>query len=933
MWVTWGEYVVVFDALVADCLINNANYFQLQHESVAFRFAKKVFPTDFSFIAVIEQSSKVRISAKAPPKRSQTRNFVQGDTQSSRLVYKRVSRNISAFETEIQGTSYTKPESQSLLSWHYITGDTDGLWINLWDGVAATLVVKDEPMKHRATFCNDASFSWLETDTIMLEVCGLKNMGTSFSDPGLQLAGVANVQLNGSRGGVPLGLVQSVTSQFVYMPHMSNASEDRFDLAMNDFSNKLSSDAEEIRLSTAKRDPRVVAGEIEAIVPFNHSTIVTLTGFAFFEPLDSFVITTMPSHMLLKQYDGSMLETSRKTVTDGENRIQIHIPDFAAGFNYDSFQYSVKALGSSSSNSAKMTVHVLCRSATYYNSTLRKCFPCPAGTFNTKMALSSSCEKCLPGTDSQPGSTACVPCPIGYFAPQGALCSKCPPGTYSPKPGLEACMECAQGTFSFMSAASSCFECGNIAYADENRSSLCKSCPKSTASNSKTSTSILDCRCIEGYYEPKGDVGKECLECPDGAYCHGNRYPPVTRQHFWTSQEEWMSIEEPKYFICDHRGVRNTCRGFPELNRVESMARCAHRSVKGLCDVYPVFPTLIYGNASAIDDRVCSRGYTGRICSNCRENYYKYGGGTCIECPSPVVVLLIAAVVVIIFVLIAEASASPVLTIFISTSNLQNLALLSRFGIPHPPILAEIWNILAVFNTNFELIPFQCIMGSAFEWEATWSFEVFTLALIFIICVGRWIIPYFMYRPLLRENVHRALTQHRPTSAIPVNRHTSYRPSRPSTPSSQNSNNGGMIQINELATAAKIVVEDLSDGAPSIEAGVFEDDSESVALDAEKIANHSTQRGKLRLTPSIHEKVPKSKNARTGLVSAHSAASTTASSVDLQQWQGLSQDELDFYLDSAIWIGCFVLDHFFYFSSLVTFQAFACRYQSFEWLH
>jgi len=142
-----------------------------------------------------------------------------------------------------------------------------------------------------------------------------------------------------------------------------------------------------------------------------------------------------------------------------------------------------------------------------------------------------------------------------------------------------------------------------------------------------------------------------------------------------------------------------------------------------------------------------------------------------------------------------------------------------------------------------------------------------------------------------------------------------------------------MIQINELATAAKIVVEDLSDGAPSIEAGVFEDDSESVALDAEKIANHSTQRGKLRLTPSIHEKVPKSKNARTGLVSAHSAASTTASSVDLQQWQGLSQDELDFYLDSAIWIGCFVLDHFFYFSSLVTFQAFACRYQSFEWLH
>ena len=100
------------------------------------------------------------------------------------------------------------------------------------------------------------------------------------------------------------------------------------------------------------------------------------------------------------------------------------------------------------------------------------------------------------------------------------------------------------------------------------------------------------------------------------------------------------------------------------------MARCAHRSVKGLCDVYPAFPTLIYGNASAIDDRVCSRGYTGRICSNCRENYYKYGGGTCIECPSPVVVLLIAAVVVIIFVVIAEASASPVLTIFISTVEL-----------------------------------------------------------------------------------------------------------------------------------------------------------------------------------------------------------------------------------------------------------------------
>ncbi len=903
---------------------------------MAFRFAKKVFPSHFSFLAVIESSTKVRISAKAPPKRLQTRNFVQSDTPSSRLVSTRVFRNISAFEFEIQGTRFMKPEVQSLWSWQYVTGDSDGAWVTLWDGIAADMGVRDEPMKHKATFCHDAGFSWLETDTILVEVCGLKNLGTSFSDPGPQLSGVANAQLNGTRGGSPRGLIQSLKSKLVYMPKKMQSGQDYFSYAMKDWSNGLSSNSERVSVNTIKRPLSVAAAHIETVVPFNHSAIVTLIGFAFNEPLDSFLISSMPSKLLLKQFDGSLLgfprtsndtniPTTQLLISDSEHRLQVEVPDIAAGFFYDSFEYSVGVLGSNARDVAKITVHVLCRSATYYNSSLRQCLPCPPGTFNTKMALSSSCENCPPGTESKSGSTECTPCPRGYFAPKGALCSKCLPGTYSPEPGLQRCVDCPKGNFSSTSAATSCRECGNLAYADETKSLDCKSCPKLTASNSKTSTSISECKCVEGSYEPKGQVGKECLLCPDGAHCHGNRHPPVTKRHFWTSQTEWTSIEEPYFFICDHRGVRNVCQGFPEFNRGELTARCAHRSVPGLCDYFPFIPMSIFGNSSAIDDRSCSKGYTGRICSSCIEGFYNYPGGSCRQCPSAILVLLSAAVVTSCFFVIAAASASPVISIYISSSNLQNLALLSQFGIPHAPALAEIWSALAVFNTNFELIPFQCIMGSAFDWAAVWNLEVLTVSLILAVCVGRWMVPYFMYRPLLNTHANRSMKQRRPTSAIPVNRHGSYRPSRPSTPSSQQSDHADKPPIKNSTSITNLVVVDVTDGAPNIDADVFEDDSESAIIDSVNLANFRPQVGNVRRAPDIQHAAAKVQMARTGLVSAHSTVSSAASSVDLEQWHGLSQDELDFYFDSAVWIACFLLEYFFYFGSLATFRAYACR--------
>jgi hypothetical protein len=133
-----------------------------------------------------------------------------------------------------------------------------------------------------------------------------------------------------------------------------------------------------------------------------------------------------------------------------------------------------------------------------------------------------------------------------------------------------------------------------------------------------------------------------------------------------------------------------------------------------------------------------------------------------------------------------------------------------------------------------------------------------------------------------------------------------------------------MVPIKNLASAANLVMVDVSDGAPSIDAGVFEDDSDSINLDA-KFTNAAIRNANVRKSANIRDAAANSKMARTGLVSARSAASSAASSVDLEQWQGLSQDELDFFLDSAVWIGCFILEHFFYFGSLVTLRSFACR--------
>jgi hypothetical protein len=822
-------------------------------------------------------------------------------------------KNISEFEFEMQSTSFMKPESLSLMSWQYVTADTNEAWIELWEGFAENIAVQNEPMKHKVIFCHDSSFSWLETDTILLEVCGLKNAGVSFSDPGPQLTGVCNVQLHGTRGGSPRGLVQSLRSRFVYMPHSVHFGEDSLSVHIKDSSTGLSSQSQNISIKTTKRRSPVAAANIEIVAPFNHSLVVTLTGFTFSEPLDSYNINNFPSKVILKQFDGSVLDASGESrITDNLNRIIVSIHENAAGLTYDVFEYSAGVQGTNTTAKGKVTVHVFCRSATYYNSTLNRCLPCPEGTFGTKMGLSTSCEPCLAGTDSREGSIECTPCPVGYFAQQGALCSKCPQGTHSPIQGLHLCIDCPRGTFNRLNASSSCEECGNMAYTETNRSVSCETCPTMTLSNSKVSKSVLECKCTEGAYQPRGEAGKECVQCPAGAYCHGDLYPPVTRTHYWTSHAEWSSIEEPEYFLCDHRGVRNACLGFPQLNRVELLARCAHRAVPELCEMFPTFPTIIFGNASAADDRKCWRGYTGRICSSCSDGYYKYPGGACVECPISILIPLNIAIVIVSVILIASASASPVITIYISVSNFQNLVLLNEFGLSHPPALATIWSILAVFNTNFELFPFQCILGSAYDWVKIWIFEVFLLPLILGICVGRWIGLYLMYRPMLKDQVSRFLKQSRPTSLFPVNSHGLYRPSRPSTPSTKSSDSLDMKRNHELSNVAN----DLADAGIGIEADIYEDDSESTIQDTDHYAS------RVRKPPSVR---PLAAIARTGLVSAHSIASTAASSVDLQNWQGLSQDELDFYLDCAVWIACFVLDHFYYFGSLATLRALVCR--------
>jgi len=156
--------------------------------------------------------------------------------------------------------------------------------------------------------------------------------------------------------------------------------------------------------------------------------------------------------------------------------------------------------------------------------------PCSKGYFSnaTNLTKQSECTEAQPGYFSQIGSSSQEPCSIGEFSAsaQASGCARCSPGYFQDKHGQTACAACKPGFWCTAGQAVSCAEdtYQPLPYTFEQTS--CLPCSRNSTTDSlQNCSSIVSCRCVEGFYEhnvtQKWITGQvDCHVCPSGSDCH-----------------------------------------------------------------------------------------------------------------------------------------------------------------------------------------------------------------------------------------------------------------------------------------------------------------------------------------------------------------------------------------------------------------------------
>jgi hypothetical protein len=744
------------------------------------------------------------------------------------------------------------------------------------------------------------------------------------------------------------------------MPNKRHSGKDAFEYVGVRSMSGLRSKSTLVNLTVSSSTIQIIAESIDIIAPQGSTIIITLSGFSFnpgvAERAAAFV-TILPSLVRLFQFDGVPLTNQQNgnstsdasvfagvKVTDSLRRIKVEISADAGGIPYDFLEFKlVDPISQTTSDAKVVQFNIWCRPGFFMSSNASdlRCLPCDFGQFTPKLHSNTSCQLCPAGFTSASASSFCSPCQPGTYAPVmgSKKCMPCEPGYVASQASVKTCESCPMGSFNPLFGQTKCRPCGNYGYSTQKAAISCVDCPLLTRSASPQSGSIELCECEAGSYRSDLSPGKECKPCPTGAFCHGRTMPPVTRTGFWTSFHDWPEDTVAQYWICDHKGVRNVCLGFPDIRQLEDILKCSYRSVDGVCDEIGLE---IYINISNQDKRRCANGYSGRLCSVCEKGSYKSSSGACEKCPAIGVAMIGIAVVIAVFVLIIVAVSSTITTLYIIICWLQLLCCFSNLSISWPPSLAQLWGYLTIFNFNFRVAPSSCLFSSDANWKDAWFFEVLMFCIVVAANAIRWALPYYSSKAKLNSSAARSLIQKR--SAVSNGMAVTpgfYRPSRPSSAASSSSREeGSKFRFKDKIhpeTSAFIQ----SDGEildevdmPNINPAILEDyasTSDHTGSFTRALEHGYTTEQKLRHEATIEalfHKAAGPQKARSELVSRHgdaSDASSAASSLDLAKWEGVSLGELRYIFDSGMW-GCLLLmSTFFTFGATTVLKAIACR--------
>jgi hypothetical protein len=736
------------------------------------------------------------------------------------------------------------------------------------------------------------------------------------------------------------------------MPNKGFSGKDSFQYVGARTISDLMSKSTTVNVTVLSPAIEIVAESIDIIAPQGSTVVITLSGFSYnlgVAERAAAYVTVLPSLIRLFQFDGTPFtmgssdtsgSSSSIKVTDLLRRVKAEILADAGGIPYDLLEFKLVDPSSNVTSHAKVVqFFIWCRPGFYMSSNVSdlRCLPCDYGQFTPNLHSNKYCQLCPVGFSSLSASSSCSPCPPGTYAPVMGTkkCMPCEPGYVAALPSQKTCNSCPTGSFNPLFGQTQCRPCGNYGYSTKNASTSCLDCPFLTRSGNPQSGFIELCECEAGSYRSDLSPGKACKPCPTGAFCHGRTIPPVTRTGFWTSSYDWPEDNVAQYWICDHKGVRNVCLGFPDIHHLEDVLKCSHRTVDGLCDD---IGAQLFINISNQDKRRCAIGYSGRLCSVCEKGNYKSSSGSCDECPSIFVVIIGVSIIVSMFVLIIVAVSSTITTLYVVVCWLQLLSCFSNLSISWPPALAQLWGYLTIFNFNFRVVPSSCLFSSESGWKDAWFFEVLLLSIIIAVNVIRWTIPYYSLKAKLNPTAVRSLTLNRSAKAVAATPGF-HRPSRPSSAASSNSREAASKSRFNDKIHPEISAEidgDILDEVdmPNINPAIL-DDYASTSGRSSSFSNALeygyTSEQKLRHEATIQElfyKASGPQKARSELVSRHgnnSDASSAASSLDLAKWEGASLGELRYIVDSGVWSCLLLMSTFFTFGATTVLKAVACR--------
>jgi hypothetical protein len=283
------------------------------------------------------------------------------------------------------------------------------------------------------------------------------------------------------------------------------------------------------------------------------------------------------------------------------------------------------------------------------------CETCPAGFFSNSSGR-SLCEQCNVGTFMKDlGSTFCTFCPIGFYSGHYGQnkCSACPGGTIGPMSGLSSCTPCSIGLFSNGSQLHKCQVCPSGRFANETGASACRDCGFMADTQGEGSISASQCICSSGYF---GNASFDrCQACPNGVAftCPSGSLIP------------WIN---PGFFRIDS----------------DSVFECT--------------PSVACSKTEDSLTTTCGIGYTGYVCGECDENFYK-SSLECKPCPSQVSKVLTILGGILVFLIMMTrllGSRTKVSTdLRITFQAIQIVALFPNITVKWPAFLLSIFHWLS----------------------------------------------------------------------------------------------------------------------------------------------------------------------------------------------------------------------------------------------